>query len=659
MPQVPATTARNKASRTEGLPKGGHTVPLTGMDGPHEGPLDLASSTRISSGISSVSPGPATSPKVDPHSRAVPGTLQGGSGPCGEESHSSDLNIRRVFQPDICGPEEGRGLAPRGEPKGLEQVSELCPLQDGKHSLIEGRYPERGPHGSLGPKRCLPLGTNCEELLEIPQVPLGGTKLRVSDPPVRTRIGPKDVHETPETSGSGEEEERDQDAHLSGRHPRPRTGGYHLEERPSRSSSDPVTARVHNQHQKIGIRTLTGPGFPRIHDRYKEYDDATLTGQSPESHKGVQAHAESEVDLTEETGAPDWPPVFNPSSHPSSPSPLQGTAENEKSSPQGEPELRPSMQTPPSDTTGSRVVDTVPSQAQWAEHHPTQSQPSDDIGCITGGMGCHLSGNQHRRHVVKGGETTPHKPAGAQGCLSSFTGLCGTKEQHPYSSAHRQYDGDCLHQQEGRHALSTPVGPGTPSMGVSLIQEDHPAGGAHSGQGERGSRQRIEERSRPERLDAPPGGVPWDQPQMGPLGHRSLCGTSQHATPKIFQLQTRPDSRSSRCSEPGVDESITVCLPSFHPPWPGLAEDQDGQGPSGSRVGADMAEPTLVPTTVRDDNGLLSDTATDSGLTGESSGGPSPVERGRSPPPSRLESLQAGVSDRGFSEAALELISAS
>ena len=28
----------------------------------------------------------------------------------------------------------------------------------------------------------------------------------------------------------------------------------------------------------------------------------------------------------------------------------------------------------------------------------------------------------------------------------------------------------------------TPVGPGTPSMGVGLIQEDHPAGGAHSGE---------------------------------------------------------------------------------------------------------------------------------------------------------------------------------
>ena len=53
-----------------------------------------------------------------------------------------------------------------------------------------------------------------------------------------------------------------------------------------------------------------------------------------------------------------------------------------------------------------------------------------------------MTGNQHGGHVVKGGETTPHKPAGAQGCLSSLTGLCGTKEQHPYSSEHRQYDGE-------------------------------------------------------------------------------------------------------------------------------------------------------------------------------------------------------------------------
>ena len=221
------------------------------------------------------------------------------------------------------------------------------------------------------------------------------------------------------------------------------------------------------------------------------------------------------------------------------------------------------------------------------------------------------------------------------------------------NNIHIQYDGDCLHQQEGRHTFSTPVRPGTPSMGVGLIQENHPAGGAHSGQGKQGSRQGIEGRSGPERLDAPPGGVPGDQPQMGPLGHRSLCGTPQHATPQIFQLQTRPDGGSSRCSEPGVDESITICLPSFHPPWPGLAEDQDGQGPSSSRVGADMAESALVPTTVRDDNGLPSDTAAACGPAGESSRGSSPVDRGRSPPPSRLESLRTGVSDRGFSEAAL------
>ena len=194
----------------------------------------------------------------------------------------------------------------------------------------------------------------------------------------------------------------------------------------------------------------------------------------------MQTHAEPELDFPEEVSSPDRPTDVNTTCSPPSPSSLQGSTENEESGSQRIYGLRPSVQTPTTSKTRLGVVDSVSPPTQRSEHSPTNYPPGDDIRCISGGLGCHLKRGQNRGNVDKGGEAASHQCTGAKGRFPGTASIRFSGNQHTCPPTHRQYNSDCLPEQEMRRTLAEAIIPSCPGVGAS---------GTYTRQGERGSGQ--------------------------------------------------------------------------------------------------------------------------------------------------------------------------
>ena len=293
-------------------------------------------------------------------------------------------------------------------------------------------------------------------------------------------------NEAPKTSGCLNAEKGDTNADIPGRHIGPIPEGAYIEEGFGRGSSDTLPARVRHQHEEVGLGPFTCAGLPGVYGRHQADDVISPTREGGES---MQTHAEPELDFPEEVSSPDRPTDVNTTCSPPSPSSLQGSTENEESGSQRIYGLRPSVQTPTTSKTRLGVVDSVSPPTQRSEHSPTNCPPGDDIRCISGGLGCHLKRGQNRGNVDKGGEAASHQCTGAKGRFPGTASIRFSGNQHTCPPTHRQYNSDCLPEQERRRTLAEAIRPSCPGVGVVSHQEDHPASGTYTRQGERGSGQ--------------------------------------------------------------------------------------------------------------------------------------------------------------------------
>ena len=281
-------------------------------------------------------------------------------------------------------------------------------------------------------------------------------------------------NEAPKTSGRLNAEKGDTNADIPGRHIGPIPEGAYIEEGFGRDSSDTLPARVRHQHEEVGLRPITCAGLPGVYGRHQADDVISPTREGGES---MQTHAEPELDFPE---SPDRPTDVKTTCSPPSPSSLQGSTENEESGSQRIYGLRPSVQTLTTSKTRLGVVDSVSPPTQRSEHSPTNCPPGDDIRCISGGLGCHLKRGQNRGNVDKGGEAASHQCTGAKGRFPGTASIRFSGNQHTCPPTHRQYNSDCLPEQEMRRTLAEAIIPSCPGVGAS---------GTYTRQGERGSGQ--------------------------------------------------------------------------------------------------------------------------------------------------------------------------
>lgn len=100
-------------------------------------------------------------------------------------------------------------------------------------------------------------------------------------------------------------------------------------------------------------------------------------------------------------------------------------------------------------------------------------------------------------------------------------------------------------------------------MGTVYKQTNLSTCRAHSGCDQYSDRCRIEEGISTKQLDVGQESFPYTTKSMRSFQCQSLCSSPQHTTSSILQLQTESRSRSSGYISSGVDQSQTICLPSF------------------------------------------------------------------------------------------------
>ena len=137
-----------------------------------------------------------------------------------------------------------------------------------------------------------------------------------------------------------------------------------------------------------------------------------------------------------------------------------------------------------------------------AGQYPIQWQIYSNLRCISDRMGGYIPGYQHRRSMVKGGERFSHQPSRAQGSIFCSADVCFPQEECSCAAPHRQHNSDCVYQLQRRYLLPSSARPSLEPMGMVHGEVDHDSCGAHSWEGQQGSRHEIQTDLGLKRLEA-------------------------------------------------------------------------------------------------------------------------------------------------------------
>ena len=113
------------------------------------------------------------------------------------------------------------------------------------------------------------------------------------------------------------------------------------------------------------------------------------------------------------------------------------------------------------DGRGTHLVDFQSKWVQWSTSTSREMGVDDPLGSLQDGMGTHLRWDKHRRHMDYGGSSQSYQLSGTAGSILCPQIFCVPEGELLNPPPIGQCYSNCFYQQDGRHTLTGPVGPGS------------------------------------------------------------------------------------------------------------------------------------------------------------------------------------------------------
>ena len=639
--------------------------PLQGQLVPNNrGPLDPECGVRVLSQLHLKTPPPSPSKATNWIGTTREGTGDQGNPYSTRERSNTACQTRRsrlLQQPLHCA-EEGWWVSSSDK----SQSSELSPqhptFQDGGDSEFEGHPDKSRLHGQTGPTGCVPECSHAQEHVQISEVLLGGGRLRVFVPPIRSRPGTHGFYKAFETSSVLSQTTGNTDLGVFGRYTL--NGTISERSRDPRPDDNSVAwlPGVCPEHEEMPDHSQSNDGVPGFSSRLTEHDSISPRNQSVEDQERMQAH-EKPVSRDREAvsslnRSPDVLLASNLSGTPTLPG---TTASQEPGLGSGGYIIRQEDSYVKGCTAGSSLVDStaVFTNGQTDSQSTTRHGPRNR--CVNERMGSEppQGRNFDRGLLVSKGSYPSHQLARTERGISSSTVLRKQPQQHSHPTEDGQPGGSYICEQEGGNKVEGPLRLSTEAMGLVHQTFDHSGSTSLARTSEHNCRLREPPPDRLKRLESGSSSVQSDHQAAGEVQYRFVHQLPEHQTGPILQLETRPQIPGSGCSGPAMGGSQPIPVSSFLSDRSLFTKVEARRCSSCPPGGTSMATTGMVPCSPGDVNGCSKDTS------------PRPVTgdrpRGKSTPPTGAREAKAGglayirqsLEKQGISEQGAELYCAS
>ncbi|CAN7998172.1 unnamed protein product [Ixodes hexagonus] len=211
------------------------------------------------------------------------------------------------------------------------------------------------------------------------------------------------------------------------------------------------------------------------------------------------------------------------------------------------------------------VVDTRIKGRPKGTDQDTPGGANNTVRQLPEGVGCLLGRVDDRTHVAASPIFLAHQYPGADCSLPSPSGTCKGGAAGHHSPGAGQYGSSGGHQQERQLLLSAAHQDSPQTVVMVLGSGNISQGTTYPGAHEHECRSSIQESDGCQQLETVSTDIPPNQLPVGPHSHRSLCRLLQLPSETLLQLETGPTGSGRRCSQPGLDGSGPLCLPTIQP----------------------------------------------------------------------------------------------
>ena len=260
------------------------------------------------------------------------------------------------------------------------------------------------------------------------------------------------------------------------------------------------------------------------------------------------------------------------------------------------PRLRHHSAPQPGSTTGPNMVDRVFLSRRTASQMATANS-NNRVRCIKERLGSpsNSSAADDWRSLESQRSNTPHQLVGIESCLLGSTSICSESFQCPCPPSNGQHSCYSILKSSRRNQILRSMS--TSNLDLELVhpERNHNPCRSSTRPTERKSRFCFQELERQQRLDARSHSIRTTTNEIWPFFNRSLCIISKCSTPKVFQLETKPECLSGGCSSTTVGSfQDPLCLSSICSDREMLTEDTGGEGLSCTHHSSNLAGSTLV-----------------------------------------------------------------
>ena len=524
---------------------------------------------------------------------------------------------------DISGAQERWRPQAGNKSEGSEQVHCGRALQDGGLSHGEGHGETRGLASQNRPEGCLLFSANRPRPPEVPSVSVAGQSLSVPVPTIWPILCPSHVHKTDETSGSFPKGEGNKTHNISGRH------DYSVQlsgnpDQPTGIYQGPVSgAGSAYQQQKVPASTLSrdcvlGSGNLDCHNAgvvtQRESSTDSTRGQAI-THQARSVSTEASFLCRNDNSG-----KASNSGGPIVPSPPAGSDKQSSTSgifySRSETVLSSNSENVSRSHTRVGMVDAGDADLQRSPTATEQTRYGDRIGCFPAGLGSNPESPrvEDRGAVVSQRTGDAYKLPGTTSSIIGNSDLCQGTEKHQNFSENRQCVNQGIYKPLWGDSLMANESLSNTDMEMVLRTSDIPDSRAPPRINESGSRPGIKDSEGPLRLDATPTTVFADRGEDGTTGGGHVCIPANTSTSTVFQLETRPSSRSDGRIHPRLESISGVCESSMVSSFAYISEDSTGESQSGPG-GPTMEDSTMVSSSSSSTSG---NPPADSNTTGHS-----------------------------------------
>ena len=219
----------------------------------------------------------------------------------------------------------------------------------------------------------------------------------------------------------------------------------------------------------------------------------------------------------------------------------------------------PSSQIPP---PSSRVVAGGEQCAPRSTITPTKTCSTAVYRHLKRRLGRSLKRAHCKRGLVASGKQASHKFFGTKGGLLSPKEVPRPLSKQYRSGSYRQHHSGGLCKQGRGHEVRPSVCPSLEDHDLVYQQSGHHQSSPHPRSSECGSRQAIQIRpNNSDRMVSPSTDFSNNLRQMAPTPNRPFCNQIQQQISPVCVTSTRPSGLGSGCTQPVLEKSGAICLP--------------------------------------------------------------------------------------------------